>query len=66
MDSFMLEKIYDSFLIPIYVVKDGEKGISIPSLTQYPSPLEQDRKLCDEMVAIAKKKDKPFLYLGKQ
>lgn len=63
MDSFMLEKIYDSFLIPIYVVKDGEKGISIPSLTQYPSPFEQDRKLCDEMAAIAKKKDKPFLYL---
>lgn len=63
MDTFMLEKIYDVFLIPIYVVKEGEESISFPPKEIYRSTLEQDKNLLDEIVDVAKKKSKPFLYL---
>lgn len=63
MDTFMLEKIYDVFLIPIYVVKKGEKSIAFPSIEHYQSAFEKDKNLLGEIVAVAKKNTKPILYL---
>lgn len=63
MDTFMLEKIYDVFLIPIYVVKEGEESISFPPKEFYRSAFEQDKELLTAITDVAKKNNRPFLYL---
>lgn len=63
MDAYMLEKIYDVFLIPIYVIKDGEESISFPSKEIYQSPFERDQSLSNDILARAKSRPEPYLYL---
>ncbi|EET61644.1 hypothetical protein BRYFOR_06327 [Marvinbryantia formatexigens DSM 14469] len=63
MDTYMLEKIYDVFLNPIYVIKDGEEGICFPSKEIYQSPFERDQSLCNDILARAKSGPEPYLYL---
>lgn len=63
MDTYMLEKIYDIFCIPIYIIKDGEESISFPPKEIYQSPFERDHSLSNDILARAKSKSEPFLYL---
>lgn len=63
MDTYMFEKIYDIFSIPIYVVKDGAAVYQIPDAEKQHSPLECDKILEDEIISAARMHSAPFIYL---
>lgn len=63
MDAYMLKKIYDIFEIPVYVAKDGKKAFCLPESDMYQSPFERDSEFLKGMLELAKKQEKPYLYL---
>lgn len=60
---YMLQKIYDIFPVPVYVVRDGKEIYALPEGEGYQSSFVCDRDLLDELYAAADAHEGPFIYL---
>lgn len=63
MDTYMLQKVYDIFRIPIYLTMKRGEIFQIPENEIYQSPFSTDEYLRNEIIRAAKSQLMPFLYL---
>lgn len=63
MDTYMLQKIYDIFSIPVYVIMKSGEIFQIPENEIYQSPFSKDENLRKDIIKAAEVQEQPFLYL---
>ncbi len=63
MDTYMLQKIYDIFSIPVYVIMKSGEIFQIPDNEIYQSPFSKDENLRKDIIKATEVQEYPFLYL---